>query len=71
MFAHKADDVVWVSRLVCVVIVKAREELRLNREFIQDGEISEVTASKRRIALKSIKYQTGLQVLRIEKIPNN
>jgi hypothetical protein len=71
MFAHKADDVIWMSRLVYIVIVKAREELRQNREYIQNGEIYEVAASKRCITQKSIKYQIGLQVLRIENIPNN
>jgi hypothetical protein len=71
MFAHKADDVIWMSRLVYIVIVKAKEELCQNRKFIQNGEIYEVAASKRRISKKSIKYRIALQVLRIEMIPNN
>jgi hypothetical protein len=55
---------------VYIAIVKAREELRQNRKFIQNGEIYEVTACKRRITQKRIEYEIGLQVLRIEKIPN-
>jgi hypothetical protein len=50
------------------MILKAREELRQNREFIQKAQINEVTASKRRT---NHEYEIGLQVLRIGTIPNN